>query len=272
MDLAAAGQALYQQGEVHRLRGDLAAAEAAYREANRCGREPQPGLALLRLSQGEVHAAAGAIRRALGETAEPLKRARQLPAFAEIMLACGNVEEARAACDELDAIAAAARSAMLGATAGQVRGAVELAEGEPRAALASLRAALRAWQELGSPYQVARTRILIGEGCRALGDEDTAALELEGARGDLEALGAAPELARVAALAGGVEPPGGHALTARELEVLRLVAAGKSNRQIAAELVLSEHTVARHVQNILGKLRVPSRTAAAAFAFEHRLV
>jgi DNA-binding CsgD family transcriptional regulator/tetratricopeptide (TPR) repeat protein len=263
-----AGQALYLQGEVHRLRGDAVAAEDAYRDANRLGREPQPGLALLRLAQGDVTAAASTIRRAIAESAEPLERARLLPAWAEIAVAADDAAAARAAADELAEIAGRYRSPMLSAISGQVVGAVELAEGAPGAALLPLRRALRTWQELGAPYEAARTRVLLGLACRALGDEDTAGLELEAARAAFEQLGAAPDLARIA-------PVGGrhaHDLTRRELDVLRLVAAGRSNRQIAAELVLSEHTVARHVQNILAKLRVPSRTAAAAFAFEHDLV
>ena len=263
-----AGQALYLQGEVHRLRGDFAAAEDAYRDANRSGREPQPGLALLRLAQGDARAAGGAIHRAIAESAEPLERARLLPACAEIAVAAGDAEAARGAADELAEIAERYRSPMLSAISGQVLGAVELAEGAPSAALLPLRRALRIWQELGAPYEAARTRVLVGMACRALGDEDTAGLELEAARGAFEQLGAAPDLARIAPAAGRQA----HDLTPRELDVLRLVAAGRSNRQIAAELVVSEHTVARHVQNILAKLRVPSRTAAAAFAFEHGLL
>ena len=268
MDRTDEGEALYRQAEVHRLRGDAAAAEAAYRGASARGREPQPGLALLRLAQGEPEAAAGAVRRALGETAEPLERAKLLPAGAEIALARGAVADAREACDELAAIAARYASPVLGAISGQVLGAVALAEGDPDGALPPLRGALRIWQRVDAPYEVARTRLLIGLACRALADEDTARLELDAARDAFEGLGAAPDLARLAPARRG----DGGALTPRELEVLRLVAAGRSNRQIAAELVVSEHTVARHVQNILGKLRVSSRTAAAAFAFERGLV
>jgi ATP/maltotriose-dependent transcriptional regulator MalT len=271
LNRAAAGQAVYQQAEVLRRQGDFAAAEAAYRDANACGREPQPGMALLRLARGDVEAAASAIRRALAETSPPLKRSRLLPAQAEIMVAAGDVDEARRAAEELTGIAAAYPSAMLGAIADQVEGAVELEAGDPRAALVTLRRAWQVWQELDAPYEAARTRVLLARACRALGDEDTASLELDAARGTFGELGAKPDLARLDVLA---FPSGraAHGLTARELEVLRLVAAGKTNREIAAMLVVSEHTVARHVQNILGKLRVPSRTAATAFAFEHDLV
>jgi DNA-binding CsgD family transcriptional regulator len=269
---AATGQALYQQGELLRLLGDFTAAEEAYRDANRYGREPQPGLVLLRLGQGDVDAAAGAIRRALGESTEPLQRATLLPAYAEIMLAVGDVEEARNSSRELGEIAAGSESAMLGAITARVRGAVELAEGDARAALVSLRHAWQVWQELEAPYEAARARVLVALACRALGDEDSAALELEAARGVFEQLGAAPDVARVDSHALSAAAAGTHGLSPRELEVLRLVATGKTNREIASALVVSEHTVARHVQNILAKLRVSSRTAASAFAYEHDLV
>jgi DNA-binding CsgD family transcriptional regulator len=271
MNLAAAGLALYQQGEVHRLQGDFAAAEAAYRDANRYGHEPQPGLSLLRLGQGDEEAAASSIRRVLGETTEPLLRTRLLPAHTEIALAVGDATGARSAADELSAIAADYDIVMLRAIAANVQGMVALAEEDPSTALVSLRAARATWQELDAPYETARTRLLIGLACRALGDEDTAVLELEEATTMFEHLGALPDLVRVEALVGRATADT-HGLTPRELEVLRLVAAGKTNRDIAAELVVSEHTVARHVQNIFAKLRVSSRTAATAFAFEHHLV
>jgi ATP/maltotriose-dependent transcriptional regulator MalT len=271
MNEPAAGQALYYQGELQRLQGDFAAAEAAYRDASRYGHEPQPGLSLLRLGQGDDDAAASTIRRALSETAEPLQRTRLLPSHAEIALAAGDVAEARRAADELSAIAGDYDILMLRAIAAHIQGMVALAEEEPQSALVSLRAARATWQELDAPYETARTRVLIGLACRMLGDEDTAALELDNATTAFEQLGALPDLARVDTLARRTELHP-HGLTKRELEVLRLVAAGKTNRDIASELVVSEHTVARHVQNIFRKLDVSSRSAATAFAFEHRLV
>jgi DNA-binding NarL/FixJ family response regulator len=264
---AAAAQASYRQGEVHRLRGEFAEAEDAYREASRFGWEPQPGMALLRLAQGRRDAAAAAIRRAVGEATEPLRRANLLPAYVEIMLAAGDVEEALTGCRELEEIAERYESPMLAALVAHARGASELEAGDARSALLSLRRAEETWQELDVPYDAARARVLVAEACRALGDEDAAALELDAARDAFAELGAAPDLARLASGAGAA-----HGLTPRQLEVLRLVAAGKSNREIAAALVISEHTVARHVQNIFATLRVSSRTAASAFAFEHDLV
>ncbi len=268
----AAAQAFYRQGEVHRLWGESAAAEQAYREASRCGREPQPGLALLRLAQGHGDAAAAAIRRVADETTERLRRVRLLPAYVEIMLAVGDVKAAYTACRELDEIAAAYQSDMLGAMVAHARGAVDLAAGDARAALVALRHAWEVWQELDAPYEAARVRVLVGLACRALGDDDTAALELKAARAVFAHVGAAPDLARVDSLTGRAGYVDAHGLTARELQVLRLVAAGATNRAIAAELVLSERTVDRHVSNIFTKLGVSSRAAATAYAYEHQLV
>jgi DNA-binding CsgD family transcriptional regulator len=264
---AAAAQAFYRQGELHRLRGELTEAEEAYREASRFGWEPQPGMALLRLAQGRGDAAAATIRRAVGEATRPLRRANLLPAFVEIMLAAGDVEAARTGCGELEEIAGRYESAMLAALVLHARGATELAAGDPRSALVSLREAGETWQELDAPYDAARARVLVAGSCRALGDDDTAALELQAAREVFATLGAAPDLARL-------DASGAHAygLTPRQIEVLRLLSAGKSNREIAAALMISEHTVARHVQNIFSALGVSSRTAASAFAFEHDLV
>lgn len=269
---AAVGQAIYLQGELHRLQGELAAAEEAYREASRYGCEPQPGLALLRLAQGNGEAAAAAIRRVVGETSDLLKRARLLRGYVEVMLAAGDVEEAHGACRELEDISAGHGGVVLGAMSAGARGAVALAQGDARAALVALRDAWQVWQELEAPYEAARVRVLVGLACRELGDEDSAAMELEAARGVFEQLGAAPDLAGVDSLVPSPAPDEAHGLTPRELQVLRLVATGETNRAIAAELVLSERTVDRHVSNILTKLGVSSRAAATAFAYEHQLV
>ena len=262
----AAGLARYRQGELLRLQGEFAAAESAYKEASGFGWEPQPGLAQLRLAQGRTEAAAAAIRRAEAATSVLLERARLLPAFIEIMLAVGETEAARSACIELEELAQGFDSAMLAALVAHAQGAVHVAEGDAQAALVALRSARETWHALEAPYEIARTRVLVGEACRALGDEDAAALELEAARGIFERLGARPDLARLAR-AGDT-----HGLSRRELEVLRLVASGKTNREIASALVISEHTVARHVQNIFAKLGLSSRAGATAFAFEHDLV
>ncbi len=268
----ACGKAFYREGELHRLRGELEPAEAAYRKASRCGCEPQPGLSLLRLGQGQADAAAAGIRRAVGETTRPLNRAALLPAYVEIMLAVGEHERARAACDELDAIARRQASDALRAMSAQARGALLLAEGDAGEALILLRRASELWRKLGMPYETARTRALVGAACEALGDVDAMALETEAARELFTELGAAPDLTRLAARVPNGTRVSAHGLTGREREVLRLVAAGRSNREIAEALVISEHTVARHLQNIFAKLGVSSRTAASAFAHEHDLL
>jgi DNA-binding CsgD family transcriptional regulator len=266
----AAGQAHYRCGEVHRLHGDFSRAEDAYRDASRSGTEPQPGLALLRRDQGDTDTAAAAIHRALAETVEPIHRIRLLPAGVEILLDAGDVESARALCEELEGLAPTYASTLLDALVGHARGAVDLAAGDPRGALTALRAASRAWRELGAPYEGARVRVLLGRACRELGDADSAALELSTARETFVALAATPDVRRVDALLGTADDS--HGLTARELEVLRLVAAGETNRAIAAKLVLSERTVDRHVSNIFAKLGASSRTAATAYAYRHGLV
>jgi DNA-binding CsgD family transcriptional regulator len=272
MNKLAAAQAIHRQGEVHRLRGDFAAAEQAYKNASHAGREPQPGLALLRLAQGDAVAAVAAISRALGETVDRSRRLALLPAYVEIMVSVGNLEQARVACDELEEASTGYESDMLGAMVAYARGACELARGDAQAALLALRSAAQLWQELDAPYEAARARLLVGLACRELGDQDTAALELDAARGAFAELGAAPDLARVDLLARPKSTVDSHGLTARELQVLRLVAEGRTNKAIAAELVVSERTIDRHVSNIFAKLRVPSRAAATAYAYEHRLV
>jgi DNA-binding CsgD family transcriptional regulator len=268
----AAGEAHYREAEVRRVRGELAESEAAYREASRFGREPQPGLALLRIAQGRLGVAVAAIRRACAEAVEPVERLALLPAEVEIMLEAGEVEAAREACGQLVAAAAGFESELLDAIVQQAEGAVELAEGEPRSALVPLRRSLQTFQELGVPYEIARVRVLTALACRTLGDEDGALLDLEAARDAFAELGAAPDVARVDSLTVAVSPDDAHGLTARELEVLRLVAAGETNKAIAARLVLSERTVERHVSNILVKVGASSRAAATAFAYEHQLV
>ena len=268
VDLRPPAAAFYQEAEIHRLRGEFAAAEAAYRSASESGADPQPGLALLRLAQGDAQAAAASIRRALGATPDRLRRTRLLAAGVEILLAAGEPEEVRGACVELEEIARNHQTDMLDAMAAQARGALELAAGAPRQALAPLRHAAQAWRQLGDPYEAARVRALLGAACRALGDEDGGALEIAAARGEFARLGAAPDLARLEAPARGRGPN----LTARELQVLRLVATGKTNKGIAAALELSEKTVDRHLSNILTKLDVPSRAAAVAYAYEKKLI
>ncbi|QEX14852.1 hypothetical protein FRZ44_01270 [Hypericibacter terrae] len=264
--------AFYQQGEMHRLRGEFKAAEGAYREASRRGFEPQPGLALLRMAQGHGVDAAATIRRVATGTRDKLQRTRLLPAYVEIMLGVGDTQNARAACRELDNIADAHDIRVLRAIAAHSRGSVELAEGDAGTAFNSLRYAFEIWQQVEAPYQAARARELVGLACRALGDNEGARLELEAARIVFKQLSAMPDLARVGSLAMSTSSAQLHGLTSRELQVLRMVAAGKTNKAIAAELFLSQRTVDRHVSNLIRKLDVTSRTAAAAYAHKQNLV
>jgi DNA-binding CsgD family transcriptional regulator len=268
----AAGLAFYRQGELLRLQGEFGASEDAYREASRRGWEPQPGLAQLRLAQGRADMAVAAIRRAAGEVSQPLKRAGLLAASVEIMLAIGDLGQARGACRDLGEIAESYESRMLTAMVEQAGGAVGLAAGDARSALVSLRRAWQLWHDLEAPYEAARVRVLVGQACRLLGDDDTAAMELRAARNVFADLGAAPDLAHLDSLSRSAASVDAHGLTSRELQVLRLVSDGRSNKAIAAELVLSERTVHRHVSNIFTKLNVSSRAAATAYAYEHKLV
>jgi DNA-binding NarL/FixJ family response regulator len=267
------GDAYYQLGELYRLRGDFVAANEAYREANRLGREPEPGLALLWLATGRIEASRASLRRALDETAEGnrARRAELLAAYVEVALVLKDIAEARAAVTELNDLSSRMEALPLEAMALRAEGAVLLEEGDGRAALTSLRRSWAAWNRLGAPYEAARVRALIGAACLALGDEDSAAMELDAARWVLQQLGAGADLARLEAPSATTQQLTGR-LTARELEVLRLIAAGETNKAIAAALVISEHTVARHVQNMLVKLGFSSRTGLAAFAVEHGLV
>jgi DNA-binding CsgD family transcriptional regulator len=269
------GTAAYALAEVRRVRGETSAADDAYRLASEHGRAPHPGLALLRLAQGQAEAARAAIDRVMAEPTRGRQRADVLAAAVEILLASGDVPAARRAADELKATAARPESAWLRAMAASAEGAVHLADGQAREALAPLRGALTIWRDLNVPYEAARVEVLVGRACRALGDGDAARMEWDAAARVFRQFGAAPALAEVEALiherSATTQPEAG-GLTARELEVIRLIARGNTNRAIARELDISEKTVARHVSNIFTKLNLSTRAAATAYAFTHRLV
>lgn len=271
-DQTIAGAGRYREAEILRLRGAFTDAEHAYRDAGEWGWQPQPGLALLRLAQGHAATAAATVRRLIAETPDRARRARILPSFVEIMLAAGDLTSARQGASELSSIAKDYGCDAVSAMTFYAIGAVELAEGEAGAALTSLRQACQAWQVVNAPYEVARVRTLLGLACRELGDDDSASWELTTARDTFLRLGATPDVARLTKLIDARSPRRAGGLTGRELQVLRLVAEGKPNKAIAAELLLSERTIDRHVSNILVKLAVPSRTAATAYAYTHQLV
>jgi DNA-binding CsgD family transcriptional regulator len=266
-----AGEALYLKAELFRLQGDFENAEATYRLASKKGFEPQPGLALLRMAQGQMDAAEVAIRRLEEEKEDVVARLNILPAFIEIMLALDDNEAAQDGARELTQIADEFKAPFLQAISTRADGNILLAGGEPKAALSKL---LNAWSELkriGASYESAKTRILIGLSYRKLGDDDTADMELDAARWKFQELGAAYDFNKVDSLMQNNALENTHGLTPRELQVLRHLATGKTNKEIGSELFISERTVDRHVSNILGKLGVPSRAAATAFAYEHNL-
>jgi ATP/maltotriose-dependent transcriptional regulator MalT len=271
MNPRVAAEGFYEIGEIRGRTGDLIGAEEAFRRASELGREPQPGLALVRLAQGNVDAAAAAISGALTEESwNRLGRAKLLPAQVEIAIAANDLETAVTAIDELTAIAGDYGSPALEAAAASARGALQLAQDDGTAALRTLRRAWQLWHALDCPFEAAVARRLLGLACRKGGDEEGAELALSAAHASFEKLGATLEAARTAELLGGGGRPAG--LTEREVEVLRLVAAGKSNREIADELYISVKTVARHLSNIFFKLNVSSRTAATAFAYTHGIL
>jgi DNA-binding CsgD family transcriptional regulator len=272
-DPGVAAQAFYRVAELHRLRGETIQAERAYRDASRLGRDPQPGMALLRFAEGNADAAAASIRRALSVTTDPFDRAALLPALVDIAIAKGELVEARNAADELEAISRSAASSALDAIAAHAIGCVELAAGNPSSAMAPLRRAQLAWRDLDAPYDEARCRATIGAACRALDDDDASEMEFDAARSVFTRLGAVAELEALNSDIGAVAATkNGFGLSMRELDVLRHVARGETNREVAKVLFISEHTVARHLQNIFNKLGVSSRTAASSFAVSHHLV
>jgi ATP/maltotriose-dependent transcriptional regulator MalT len=266
----AAGLAASEVGDVHRLRGNWEQADTAYQVAADHGYDPQPGLALLWLARCRTEAARAAIHRLLSETGGPVQRCRLLPAAVEVLVASGDIEAARAAAGELSSLAADFGCVSLEAMAAQASGTVELAAGDASGSLPYLRKARQLWTRAESPYERARVQVAMGRALAAVGDLGSARRELEASRSTFRQLGARPAADEVSRLL--APPPLPSGLTAREVEVLRLVATGRSNAQIASDLVLSEKTVARHLSNIFSKLDVGSRTAATAYAFEHELI
>jgi len=266
-DYRAVYGAPYQHAELARLRGAFHSAEESYRRAGESGWEPQPGLALLHLAVGRVQAAQDEIRRSVAGS-DPFTRRYLLPAVVEIELAAGDVEAARRAVDELHATSPT-RTPMLAATITSAEARVLLADGDASAALGAAREAVGAWHGLGATYEAARSRVAAGRALLELGDRDAALTEFTRARDIFAGLGAEPALTELDGLMGDRRAGG---LTPREMEVLRLVSTGLTNRAIGVRLSLSEKTVARHLSNIFGKLGLSTRAAATAYAYENGLV
>ena len=267
-DYRAVYGAPYQFAELARLRGAFHSAEENYRRAAESGWEPQPGLALLHLAVGRTRVAQDEIRRTVAG-ADSFTRRFLLPAVVEIEVAAGEVEAARRAVEELREASRSTPTPMLAAVLAAAEARVLLAAGDPSVALASARLAVEAWRGLGAPYERARSLVSAGHAMLELGDRDAAAAEFTGAREVFVALGAHPALSELEDVMGARRAG---VLTPREVEVLRLVSTGLTNRAIGARLTLSEKTVARHVANIFGKLGLSTRAAATAYAYENGLV
>jgi DNA-binding CsgD family transcriptional regulator len=268
----AAGAALYRVAELQRLQGDFAAAEESYRQASEWSRAPQPGFALLRLAQGHLEPANAAIRRMVEEVKEVSGRARILDAFVQITLAVKDLPAARAAANELEEIATRMGAPFLRALSSRAAGDVLLSEDNATAASTALRHALSIWRDLEAPYEAAQTRVLLARAYRKLGDEDASAIELSASRDTFRNLGAVADLKQVETLSSAIPPMLSGPLTARETQVIRLVAEGKTNKAVANALGVSEKTVARHVSNIFTKLDLTSRAAATAYAYRNKIV
>ena len=267
-----AGAAFYELGEIHRLRGNPEEATAAYRSASEHGQVPEPGLTLLQFGQGKRDLAAASIRRLLSERQASLARAEVLLTAVEILTTVDDLTTARSAADELTRMSEQVVAPAVKAYAAHANGAVLLTNQELPAALSRLREAWTLWQELELPYQAARVRVLIAQACQLLGDEVAAAFEFDAARQFFQRVAAQPDIARVDALRAAKRGTSSHTLSTRELEVIGLVAKGRTNREIARMLSISERTVDRHVSNILLKLNLPTRSAATAYAYQNDLI
>ena len=265
------GEALYQMGEIARLRGNFADANEAYQQASECCFVAGPGLAQLRLAQGDVQASKVAVEQLIGVVQAPGPRARVLDAYVEIMLSGNDVAAARTAAEELATIARQQDIPFLRALSSRALGAVLLEEGNAQAALVALRQSWTIWLQLGTPYEAARTQVLISLALRHLGDNESARQDLTAARQHFISLGATADLSRVDRLLDKDTSKSDSPLSIRELQVLKLVASGISNRAIADKLNISEKTVARHLSNIFTKLDLTSRTAATAYAYDHHI-
>lgn len=267
-DYRAAFGAQYHFADLQRFRGAFHSAAEAYRRAGETSWEPQPGLALLHLAEGRLQPAQEEIRRS-ASAADPFTRRHLLRAVVDIEVAAGDPGAARRALTEFQALGASFPTPMFAALAAFAEGQVLLAEGDATKALVTARVAVDGWRSLGVPYEAARSRVLVGRTLKALGDATAARAEFEAARGVFLELGAHPALAELAGFIG--ERRAG-LLTDRELEVLRLVSKGLTNRAIGVNLSLSEKTVARHLSNIFGKLGLSTRAAATSYAYENGLV
>ncbi|MDW4550289.1 LuxR C-terminal-related transcriptional regulator [Defluviimonas sp. D31] len=266
-----AGPAHYQQGELHRLRGAYDAADESYRKASALGFDPQPGLALMRLRQGSGQSAAAAIRRALAATDAPTERMRLLGAAVEIALGLKKLDEARAFCEEMQALAETYPSDAVAASLAEMQGDLAAQDDLPEQAVKFYARSTGLWRNLACPYRLARVRLRSARACGALGDVDGAMAEARAAGTAFASLGAEPERQDADALIRELAHGEASILTRRQTEVLHLVTKGLTNREIAGQLGLSERTVDRHVSDILTRIDAPTRAAASAWAITNKL-
>jgi ATP/maltotriose-dependent transcriptional regulator MalT len=267
-------QAWAEVGDICRRIGELDRAEEAFARSQELSGGPCAGLALLRLAQGRADAARSIIEGCTSGAVNPLGRANLLPTVIHVAVAGGDLEGADAALDELQEIATTFDLPEMTAALMASRGRVQLARGEAGLARATLQEALERWRALDVPYEVASVGTLLGQALHESGDEIGAVAAFTAASQQFDQIGAHLDARRV--LGGGSTTAGRRvlpaSLTEREAEVLRLVAAGLTNNEIAARLFLSAKTVSRHLSNIFTKIGVTSRAGATAFAFEHDLV
>jgi DNA-binding CsgD family transcriptional regulator len=268
----ASGEAFYRQAELLRLLGNFEHAEYCYNEAAKWGRNPQPGLALLRLMQGHKNLAETSISNTLSETKDKKKRSELLPAVVSIMIAVDQTDKAVEATNELKRIANSFEAPYLYGISSFCQGIVCLSQNSAQVALKHLQSALKIWNSLHLPYESARTRVLKGLVYRKLNDIDSANVHFAAARWTFEQLKAKPDLERINQILIKTKHHDTKGLTLRELQVLRRLASGKTNKKIAAELFISERTVDRHVSNIFNKLAVSSRVEATAFAIKNKIL
>jgi len=266
MNVAVVAEGHYLRADLLRLRGRVNEAEDAYFRAHELGRDPQPGLALLRAQSGQVVAAVASLRSSvMAHRGPPYGRAPLLRALVDVAVDAHDLDAALGASTELSDIAQRWRSDGLLAAAAHARGVVALGSDQPTNAIAALREAVSRWRELDAPYDCAKARIVLAQALSGFGDHTSAQLELQAAQRTLTDLGATVDLCRLAESTAGASASYG-GLTTRETEILALVARGDTNRQIAQVLVISEKTVARHLANVHRKLGVSTRTAAVAWA------
>jgi LuxR family transcriptional regulator, maltose regulon positive regulatory protein len=266
-------EAVVRLAELRRRQGRVAEASELFAEADRHALSAL-GVAALRLDEGDAAGARDHLERALRQVpvASATRRTALLELMARALAALGEPQAAKPYLDELESVAAAVPSLPLQASASLAAGIVAGAAGEHESARRALEDAVELFARGGAPFETAHARLELAGVLAATGREAEAAREAEATRRRCDELGAARLGARARDMGDRLARREASPLTARQLEVLRLVAEGLSDREIAARLTLSEHTVHRHLQNAYARLRCGSRAAAVAGAARLRLL